>query len=89
MSNKNYYRERLLREIKAVPQEMTPLLYKIVHLLNTQWSTNSGGRKENRGSLRGIWKGNIIDESLLIEARKSLFPYENRSLSIWKKVCFV
>jgi hypothetical protein len=57
---------------------MTPLLYKIVHLLNTQWGANSEGRKEKRGSLRGIWKGSRIDESLFIEARKSLFSYEDR-----------
>ncbi len=77
MSNKNYYREKLLREIKAVPQEMTPLLYEIVHLLNTQGDKNSADRKENRGSLKGIWKGSIIDESLFIKARKSLFSYED------------
>jgi len=78
MPNKNYYREKLLQEIKAVPQEMTPILYKIVHLLNTQWDTSLEGKKEKRGSLRGIWKGSIIDESLFIEARKSLFSYEDK-----------
>lgn len=77
MSNKNYYREKLLQEIKAAPQEMTQLLYKIVHSLNTQWGINSEDRKGNRGSLRGIWKGSIIDESLFTEARKSLFSYED------------
>ncbi len=76
MPNKNYYREKLLQEIKAVPEEMTPTLYKIVHLLNAQWDISSKSRKGKRGSLRGIWKGSIIDESLFIEARKSLFSYE-------------
>jgi len=35
-------------------------------------------RKGKRGSLRGIWKGSTIDESLFIEARKSLFTYEDK-----------
>jgi len=78
MPNEHYYREKLLQEIKSVPQEMTPILYKIVHLLNTQWSTNSESRRKKRGSLRGIWKGSMIDESLFTEARKSLFRYEDR-----------
>ena len=37
MPNKNHYREKLLEEIQTIPQEMTPVLYKIVHLLNVQW----------------------------------------------------
>lgn len=35
-------------------------------------------RKGKRGSLRGIWKGSIVDESLFIEARRSLFNYEDK-----------
>ena len=34
------------------------------------------GEKENRGSLKGIWKGSQIDESLFLDAKKSVFPYE-------------
>jgi len=78
MPNEHYYREKLLQEIKSVPQEMTPILYKIVHLLNTQWSTSSKSRRKKRGSLKGIWKDGIIDESLFTEARKSLFSYEDK-----------
>jgi len=29
-----------------------------------------------RGSLKRIWKGSQIDETLFIEAKKFLFPYE-------------
>jgi hypothetical protein len=37
-----------------------------------------GTKKGKRGSLKGIWKGSQIDESLFNEAKKSLFPYESR-----------
>jgi len=77
IENKNYYREKLLQEIESVPQEMTPILYKIVHLLNSQWKTDSNKKNKKRESLEGIWKGSEIDESLFAEARKSLFSYEN------------
>jgi hypothetical protein len=76
-ANKNYYREKLLQEIESVPQEMTPILYRIVHLLNTEWKKSPDKKEKKRESLRGIWKGSEIDDSLLIEARKSLFSYEN------------
>ena len=78
MSNRDYYREKLLREIEVTPPEMTPILYKIVHLLNSQWNASLESRKGKRGSLKGIWKGAIIDESLFTEARRSLFNYEDK-----------
>jgi len=78
MPNRDYYREKLLREIESTPKEMTPILYKVVHLLNNQLSAGSESREVKRGSLRGIWKGSIIDEELFIEARKSLFDYETK-----------
>ena len=31
---------------------------------------------EIRGSVKGIWKGSLIDDSLYEESKKSLFPYE-------------
>jgi hypothetical protein len=31
-----------------------------------------------RGSLKGVWKGSQINESLFLEAKRSLFPYEAR-----------
>ena len=77
IANKNYYREKLLQEIESVPQEMTPILYKIVHLLNSQWKTDPDKNNKKRESLEGIWEGSSVDESLFAEARKSLFSYEN------------
>jgi len=69
------YKEKILKELEVVPEEMMPKLVKIIHLLVTELmpKTKDIG---NRGSLKGIWKGRQIDESLFLEAKKSLFPYE-------------
>ncbi len=69
------YKEKLIEEIKNTPEEMLPKLYKIIHLLKVELMQAPKGKK-GRGSLKGIWKGSQIDESLFIEAKKSLFPYE-------------
>lgn len=52
-----------------------PKLYRIIHLLATELMPKTK-KTGNRGSLKGIWKGSQIDESLLLAATKSLFPYE-------------
>lgn len=69
------YKEKILKEIEGIPKEMMPKLYRFVHLLATELISKKTGY---RGSLKGIWKGSQIDESLFIEAKKSLFPYEYR-----------
>jgi hypothetical protein len=71
------YKEKILKDLEDVPGEMMPKLYKIIHLLTTELipKTKETG---NRGSLKGIWKGSQVDESLFFEARKSLFPYEDK-----------
>jgi hypothetical protein len=71
------YKEKILKEIEGVPREMMPKLYKIIHLLATELipKTKETG---NRGSLKGIWKGSQVDDSLFLEARQSLFPYEDK-----------
>ena len=69
------YKKKILEEIKKIPDEKIPRLYKVIHLLTTELISKTK-RTGNRGSLKGIWKGSDIDESLLIKARKSLFPYE-------------
>jgi len=77
-TNKNYYQEKILQEIESVPQEMTPTLYKIIHLLNTQWKTKPNQKSKKRKSLEGIWEGSSVDENLFAEARRSLFSYEDK-----------
>lgn len=68
------YKEKILKELEQLPETMMPKLYRVIHeLLEAGVKT---ARK--RGSLRGIWKGSQIDESLFVDAKKSLFPYEYR-----------
>ena len=71
------YKEKILKELEGVPREMMPKLYKIIHLLTTEVMSKTKNTG-NRGSLKGIWKGSQIDEALFLEAKKSLFPYEDR-----------
>lgn len=72
------YREKILEEIKYLPEEMLPKFYKVIHIITTEF-TPGLKKKGERGSLKGIWKGSDIDEKLFTEAKKSLFPYEYRS----------
>ena len=71
------YKEKILREIEKVPEDKIPKLLRIIHLLTTE-TTPRRKKTGKRGSLKGIWKGSQIDESLFNEAKKSLFPYESR-----------
>jgi hypothetical protein len=48
-------------------------LYKIIHLLAAE--ITSGAKKTGKGaSLKGIWKGSQIDDSLFADAKKIAFP---------------
>jgi len=71
------YKEKLLKEIEEIPEEMMPKFYRVIHILRAEL-TPKMEKSEIRGSLRGIWKGSQIDETLFLEAKKSLFPYESR-----------
>jgi hypothetical protein len=68
------YKQKILEEIERVPDEKMSVLYKFVHLLTTELMAQQ--KSEERGSLQGIWRGSQIDDELLAEARRSLFPYE-------------
>lgn len=71
------YKEKILKEIERVPEGKMPKLYRIIHLLATELMPKAK-KTGNRGSLKGLWRGSQIDESLFHEAKKSLFPYEDR-----------
>jgi mRNA-degrading endonuclease YafQ of YafQ-DinJ toxin-antitoxin module len=69
------YKEKIIKDIRKIPDEKMPKLYKIIHLFISE-VTLKEKKISKRGSLKGIWKGSHIDESVFIEAKKSIFPYE-------------
>jgi hypothetical protein len=69
------YKKKILQEIYKIPDEKLPNMYKIIHLLAGEL-TAGAKKKGKRVSLKGIWKGSLIDDSLFSEAKKSLFSYE-------------
>ena len=71
------YKEKILKELEGIPGEMMPKFYKIIHILTTELVPKKKDAKK-RVSLKGIWKGSQIDDSLFLEAKKSLFPYESK-----------
>lgn len=69
------YKKKILQEIEKVPDEKLANMCRIVHLLTGELM--AGTKKTGkRVSLKGIWKGSQIDDSIFAEAKKSLFPYE-------------
>ncbi len=71
------YTEKLWDEIKNIPEEMAPEIYRVIHLLRTEFLPKMMNEK-GRCSLKGIWKGSKIDEALFKQAKESLFPYERQ-----------
>lgn len=69
------YKEKIMQEIEKIPDDKLGNVYKIIHLLTGE-ITAGAIKTGKRASLRGIWKGSQIDDSLFTESRKSLFPYE-------------
>ncbi len=69
------YKEKLLREIDEIPDNLVPNFYRILHQIKNELMLKTE-KSRNRGSLRGIWKGSQIDEEMFEEAKKTLFPYE-------------
>ena len=69
------YKDRVLKELNEFPEETIPKLYRVLHVLRTEWM-HKGNKPNIRRSLKGIWKGSQIDDDLFLQARRSLFPYE-------------
>jgi len=72
------YKEKILKEIEKVPSDKLSELYRVVHLFTKEIVADTK-KTGQRVSLRGIWKGSYIDNSLFDEAKESLFPYEKGS----------
>lgn len=78
------YKQKLIREINSLPDDLMPLFYRIVRTLRSELM-NRTELKTKRGSLRGIWGNLEIDETDISAARKSLFSYysQERSNTPW------
>lgn len=72
------YKQKLLGEINAVPEDMLPRFYRVIHTLRTEMMREAA-QTTARGSLRGIWGSVTVDDALFDEARRSLFTYELKS----------
>jgi hypothetical protein len=71
------YKQKLIGEINALPEELVPSFYRIVRTLRSELS-NKTTVVPPRGSLRGIWGNQEINEAQFREAKKSLFSYEHK-----------
>lgn len=69
------YKQKLIGEINALPEDQIPRFYRIVRTLRSEL-THQTTVTPKRGSLRGIWGNLEIDESHIFAAKKSLFSYE-------------
>ena len=69
------YKQKLIGEINALPEELIPRFYRIVRTMRSELS-NQTAVTPKRGSLRGFWGNLKIDESLIFAAKKTLFSYE-------------
>ena len=69
------YRDSILKELDEIPEDKKLRFYRIIHLLTKELLAGSK-QKEMRGSLKGIWRGSNIEDTLLEEAKKSVFSYE-------------
>ena len=73
METRTEYEKMILKELEKVPEEKMPKLYKAIHQITSKFI--SGAKKPGkRGSLKGLWKGSRIDDTLFSDARKTLFP---------------
>jgi len=66
------YKQKLIGEINALPEELLPRFYRIVRALRSEL-TNKTALTPRRGSLRGIWGNLEIDEPHILAAKKSLW----------------
>jgi len=70
------YKKRIIKELGRVPEEKMPKLYKVIHQITSEFISEAK-KPGKRGSLKGLWKGSSIEDSLFFEAKKTLFPYES------------
>jgi len=67
------YKEEILKDMEKIPIEKLPRFYIIIHALIKEFSSS---KNKEKPTLKGLWKGSQINDSLFDEAKKSLFFYE-------------
>jgi len=70
------YRKKLFDEINSIPENLLPIFYRVVSTLRDEMD-HQRNEAPMRASLRGIWGKTTIDESIISEAKKSLYSYED------------
>ncbi|MCR4320977.1 MAG: hypothetical protein NUV74_11660 [Candidatus Brocadiaceae bacterium] len=63
------YKKRIIKELGRVPEEKMPKLYKVIHQITSEFISKAK-KPGKRGSLKGLWKGSSIGDSLFFEAKK-------------------
>jgi hypothetical protein len=75
------YKDKISSELNSIPEDMLPKFYKIFHTLIHEMLPH---KKEmttviaEPKSLYGIWSNCEIEDSLIRDARASLFSYEKK-----------
>ncbi len=69
------YKKKILKEIETIPEKHLKSIYNIIHLFKNELNITTKKYAKTK-TLAGIWKGSQIDEELIGEAKKSVFPYE-------------
>ena len=69
------YKQKLIGEINALPEELLPRFYRIMRALRSELIGQTAVTPK-RGSLKGIWGNLKIDDTDIFLAKKSLFSYE-------------
>jgi hypothetical protein len=69
------YKKKVLKEIETIPDKHFKSLYKMIHYFKIELKSG-GGKNVKKYSLAGIWKGSQIDDNLIRNAKKTIFPYE-------------
>ena len=67
------YKEEILKDMEKIPIEKLPRFYIIIYALIKEFSSS---KNKEKPTLKGLWKGSQINDSLFDEAKKSLFSYE-------------
>ena len=72
------YLVKIYDELSKISPGNLAIIYKIIQLFN-ETENNLIVKTGKRGSLRGLWGDDLIPDSLIQEAKTSIFSYELKS----------